>query len=54
MGSQLLKNYNVEKECFLTAGYNNYWKVYKGVHKERKIDVSVFVFEKKKCRKIFK
>lgn len=51
MGSQLLKNYNVEKECFLTAGYNNYWKVYKGVHKERKIDVSVFVFEKKNVEK---
>jgi SCY1-like protein 2 len=51
MGSQLLKNYNVEKDSFLTAGYNNYWKVYKGSHKERKMDVSVFVFEKKNLEK---
>ncbi len=47
MGNPLLKNYNVEKEHFLTGGFNNLWKIYKGSRKDRKQDVCVFVFEKK-------
>ena len=46
-GSQLLKNYIVEKDCFITAVYNNFWIAYKAVNKDRKVDFLVFDLEKK-------
>lgn len=48
MGSQLTKNYDVEKEPYMQAGLHNMWKVYRGKKKAApNNDVSVFVFEKK-------
>lgn len=47
MGNPLLKNYNIEKDHFLTGGFNNLWKIYKGSRKDRKQDVCIFVLEKK-------
>jgi SCY1-like protein 2 len=54
MGNPLFKNYNVEKEHFLTGGFNNLWKIYKGSRKDRKQDVCVFVLEKKSLDKYSK
>lgn len=51
MGNPLLKNYNIEKEPFLSGGFNNLWKIYKGSRKDRKQDVCVFVMEKKSLEK---
>jgi SCY1-like protein 2 len=47
MGNPLFKNYNVDKEPFLTGGFNNLWKIYKGSRNDRKQDVCLFVLEKK-------
>ena len=47
MGTGLVKNYNVDKEPYLTAGYKNLWKVYKGTHKIRETLASIFVLDKK-------
>jgi len=54
MGNPIFKKYNIDKETPLVGGYNNYWKIYKGIHKERKKDASIFVFEKKKIEKLKK
>lgn len=54
MGNTLLRDYNVEKEPFLTAGFQNLWKIYKGKHKDRNTDVSVFFFDKKNLEKFNK
>jgi SCY1-like protein 2 len=51
MGNPLLKNYNVEKDPFLSGGFNNLWKIYKGSRKDRKQDVCVFVLDKKDLEK---
>lgn len=47
MGNPLLKNYNMERDPFLSGGFGNLWKIYKGSRKDRKQDVSVFVLDKK-------
>ena len=54
MGNQLFGEYNIEKEPFLTGGYLNLWNIYRGIHKERKQNVCVFVFEKKHLEKFQK
>ncbi len=54
MGNQLFGEYNIEKEPFLTGGYLNLWNIYRGIHKERKQNVCVFVFEKKHLDKFQK
>lgn len=49
MGSQLTKNYDVDKDVNCLGGTNNIWRVHnaikKGTAKQR---VSVFIFDKKK------
>lgn len=47
MGQTLIKNYTLEKDPYLTGGYKNFWKIYKGTHKIRETLASVFVFDKK-------
>lgn len=48
MGSALTKNYDLEKESYLSAGLHGLWKVYRGKKKDRGfMDVSIFIFEKK-------
>jgi hypothetical protein len=48
MGSQLTKNYEVDKEPYIHGGLHNLWKIYRGKKKDRgNMDVSVFIFEKK-------
>ena len=47
MGNSLLKNFNIDKDPYLTGGFKNLWKIYNGSRKDRKQDVSVFVLEKK-------
>lgn len=47
MGTSLIKNYNVEKEPYMTGGFKNMWKIYKGTHKMKDATASVFVFDKK-------
>ena len=54
MGNELFGEYNIEKEPFLTGGYLNLWNIYRGIHKERKQNVCVFVFEKKNLNKFQK
>lgn len=52
MGVSLVKNYNVEKEHYLTGGFNNLWKIYKGTPKNREGTASVFVFYKRELDKL--
>ena len=47
MGNELFSEYNIEKTPFLQGGYLTLWKIYKGIHKERKQEVCIFTFEKK-------
>ena len=47
MGNPLLKNYNIEKDPFLSGGFKNLWKIFHGSRKDRKQDVCVFILEKK-------
>jgi SCY1-like protein 2 len=47
MGNSLLRNYNIDKDPYLSSGFKNLWKIYKGSHKDRKQDVSIWVIEKK-------
>ena len=48
MGSQLTKNYDVDKEPYMHGGLHSLWKIYRGKKKDRNnMDVSVFIFEKK-------
>jgi|LauGreDrversion4_2_1035121.scaffolds.fasta_scaffold101760_3 hypothetical protein len=48
MGSQLTKNYEVDKEPYIHGGLHGLWKIYRGKKKDRNnMDVSVFIFEKK-------
>lgn len=48
MGSQLTKNYEIEKEPYFQGGLHSLWNVYRGKKKDRNnMDVSIFVFEKK-------
>ena len=47
MGSDLFSNYTIEKTPFLQGGYMKLWKIYHGIHKVRKQEVCIFVFEKK-------
>jgi SCY1-like protein 2 len=54
MGNSLLRNYDVNKEPHLTGGFNNLWKIYKGIRKDRKQEVSIFVLEKKALEKYSK
>lgn len=52
MGSQLTKNYDIDKEPYMQAGMHNLWKVYRGKKKDRgNMDVSIFIFEKKQLEK---
>lgn len=52
MGSQLTKNYDIDKEPYMQAGMHNMWKVYRGKKKDRgNMDVSIFIFEKKNLEK---
>jgi hypothetical protein len=52
MGSQLTKNFEVDKEPYMRGGMHNMWNVFRG---KRKIgvggtstgEVSIFMFEKK-------
>ena len=54
MGNELFGEYNITKEPFLTGGYLNLWKIHKGVHKERKQNVCIFVYQKKELSKFKK
>ena len=48
MGSQLLKNYEVEKDPYMHGGLHNLWKIYRGKKKDsNNMDVSVFTFDEK-------
>ena len=52
MGSQLTKNYDVDKEPYMHGGMHNMWNVYRakrkvGVGGSGTGDVSIFMFEKK-------
>ena len=48
MGSQLTKNYDIEKEPYIMGGLHNLWKVYRAKKKDRNnMDVSIFTFDKK-------
>jgi len=51
MGGDLFSNYSVEKTPFCQGGYMRLWKIYHGIHKVRKQEVCVFVFEKKLLEK---
>lgn len=46
MGSELFKQYQIDKTKFISGGYLNLWKIYTGYHKQRKNKVCVFVLEK--------
>lgn len=52
MGSQLTKNYEVDKEPYMKGGMHNMWSVYHakkktGVTSTGSNEVSIFMFEKK-------
>ena len=51
MGSALTKNYDVEKEPYISGGQHGLWKVYRGKKKSSPnvdtSDVSIFMFDKK-------
>jgi len=52
MGSQLTKNYDIEKEPHIMGGLHNFWKIYRGKKKDRgNMEVSIFVFDKKTINK---
>lgn len=52
MGSALTKNYELDKEPYLSAGLHGIWKVYRGKKKDRgNMDVSIFILEKKSLDK---
>jgi len=52
MGSQLTKNYEVDKEHYMHGGLHNLWKVYRAKKKDRNnMDVSIFIFDKKNLEK---
>ena len=51
MGGDLFSNYSVEKTPFCQGGYMRLWKIFHGIHKVRKQEVCVFVFEKKLLEK---
>lgn len=46
MGSELFKQYQVDKSTFINGGHMNMWKIYNGTHKTLKNKVCVFVFDK--------
>lgn len=51
-GSQLTKNYELDKEPYIHGGLHSLWKVYRGKKKDRNnMDVSIFIFEKKSLEK---
>ena len=54
MGTSLLKNYTVDKDPYMSGGFKNMWKIYKGTPKTRPGSASVFVFEKKALDKFSK
>lgn len=48
MGSQLTKNYDIDKEPYMHGSLHNMWKVYRGKKKAAPYnDVSIFMFDKK-------
>ena len=47
MGNELFSEYNIEKTPFLQGGYLSLWKIYKGIHKERKQEVCILHLKKK-------
>ena len=52
MGSQLTKNYDIDKEPYIMGGLHNFWKVYKARKKDRgNMEVSIFTFDKKSMDK---
>ena len=52
MGSQLTKNFEVDKEPYMHGGLHNLWKVYRAKKKDRNnMDVSIFIFDKKNLEK---
>jgi hypothetical protein len=48
-GTQLTKNYDMEKEPYMTAGLHGLWKVYRAMRRGREDQppVSIFMLEKK-------
>jgi len=52
VGSNLTKNYEVDKEPYMLGGLHNLWKVYRAKKKDRNnMDCSLFIFEKKSLDK---
>lgn len=51
MGNQLIKNYDIQKDCSGVGGYNSYWKIYPGLRQDRSLQgpnqVSIFMLDKK-------
>lgn len=46
MGSELFKQYQIDKTKYISGGHLNLWKIYTGYHKQRKNKVCIFVLEK--------
>lgn len=52
MGSQLTKNYDVDKDVHCLGGPNNVWRIHNAIKKgQNKQPVSVFIFDKKQIKK---
>ncbi len=52
VGSNLTRNYEVDKEPYMHGGLHNLWKVYRAKKKDRNnMDCSLFIFEKKQIEK---
>jgi hypothetical protein len=48
LGSQLTKNYEVEKEPYMTAGMHQLWHVFRAKRRNRENEnVSIFILDKK-------
>lgn len=49
MGSQLTKNYDVEKDAYLYGGLHSLWRCHRAKKKvaSDSADVSIFMFDKK-------
>lgn len=52
VGSNLTKNYEVDKEPYMHGGLHNLWKIYRAKKKDRNnMDCSLFIFDKKSLDK---
>jgi hypothetical protein len=47
MGSQLTKNYDLDKEPYMQAGLHQLWSVYRATKRGKEDEVSIFMLEKK-------